>query len=86
MSFLITCPNCGSRPVHEFRFGAEERGGKQWGDHIDPISRYEMVYNRCNVAGPQKELWFHRDGCETWVSITRDTRRDIEIADVEKRK
>ena len=40
-----------------------------------------MLYDRRNIAGPQKELWFHRDGCETWVSVTRDTRRDIEITE-----
>ena len=81
MSFFITCPNCGPRSVHEFRFGSEEKENVNWDERIDRTRRYEIVHHRINIAGSQKELWFHRDGCETWVSILRDTVRDIEIAE-----
>ena len=80
MSFLITCPICGPRSVHEFRFGAEDRGPRPFGEEITPEALYAHVHERSNLAGPQKELWFHRDGCETWVSIWRDTRNDLEMS------
>ena len=80
MSFMITCPICGARSVHEFRYGAEDRGDRSFGDTITPAELYAHVHERSNVPGPQKELWFHRDGCETWVTIWRDTRNDLEVA------
>lgn len=79
MSFMITCPICGPRSVHEFRFGAEDRGQRPFGKKTTPEILYQHVHERSNAAGPQKELWFHRDGCETWVSILRDTKNDLEL-------
>jgi sarcosine oxidase subunit delta len=34
----------------------------------------EYVYLRRNVAGVQREWWYHRLGCETWFQAERDTR------------
>ena len=79
MSFMITCPNCGRRSIHEFRFGAEVRDGGPSADTIDPVRRYKETHERTSGAGPQKERWFHRDGCESWVTVWRDTRTDLEI-------
>jgi sarcosine oxidase subunit delta len=32
------------------------------------------LYFRRNVAGVQREWWYHRFGCETWFLAERDTR------------
>jgi len=32
------------------------------------------VYFRRNVAGVQREWWYHRSGCRTWFQAERDTR------------
>jgi sarcosine oxidase subunit delta len=32
------------------------------------------LYFRRNVAGVQREWWYHRLGCETWFQAERDTR------------
>jgi heterotetrameric sarcosine oxidase delta subunit len=34
----------------------------------------EYVYFRRNVAGVQREWWYHRFGCEVWFLAERDTR------------
>jgi sarcosine oxidase, subunit delta len=72
VSFSLQCPNCGSRPVAEFRFGGEyhprptgDVSDAEWAAHL---------YSRRNVDGPQEEWWFHRFGCREWFLARRDTR------------
>jgi sarcosine oxidase subunit delta len=79
MSFMITCPNCGRRDVHEFRFGSEVRDHMSIEAAVNKKERYELIHQRSNAAGPQEELWFHRDGCEAWFTVWRDTCNDLEI-------
>jgi heterotetrameric sarcosine oxidase delta subunit len=49
----------------------------------------EYVYFRRNVAGVQREWWYHRFGCEVWFQAERDTRTNdvllTEIVDVAAR-
>jgi sarcosine oxidase, subunit delta len=72
VSFLLTCPNCGVREVTDFGFGGEVS--------VRPSSRPDRrelnAYNyfRRNVAGIQREWWFHRSGCRVWFVAERDTR------------
>ena len=72
VSFLLTCPNCGVREVTDFGFGGEVS--------VRPPSRPDRrelnAYNyfRRNVAGIQREWWFHRAGCRAWFVAERDTR------------
>jgi heterotetrameric sarcosine oxidase delta subunit len=72
VSFLLTCPNCGVREVTDFGFGGEVS--------VRPASRPDRrelnTYNyfRRNVAGVQREWWFHRSGCRVWFVAERDTR------------
>jgi sarcosine oxidase delta subunit len=40
------------------------------------------VYFRSNVAGVQREWWYHRFGCEIWFLADRDTRTN-EVVRVE---
>lgn len=69
MSIRIPCPTCGDRPYTEFTYGGEFRPI----DAQDPDAEFGRVYLRDNVAGPQRERWFHAMGCRRWTTIVRDT-------------
>ena len=71
LAFLLTCPNCGPRDVHGFRFGGEvterpspDASGELWTGYF---------YLRANAAGPQREWWYHKFGCRRWFLAERDT-------------
>jgi heterotetrameric sarcosine oxidase delta subunit len=72
VSFVLSCPNCGHREVTDFQYGGEvvPRPGAR------PERRELAAYNyfRRNVAGVQREWWYHRAGCRTWFLAERDTR------------
>lgn len=72
MSFLLSCPNCGARPVDEFRYGGEIREAPARDPSPEVWRGY--LYERANVKGPQLEWWYHRLGCKRWFTATRDTR------------
>jgi sarcosine oxidase delta subunit len=59
MSFLLTCPNCGPRDVHEFRHGGQIVDAEAPGS---------------NLPEPQRERWYHRHGCRRWLVAERDVR------------
>lgn len=71
MSFLVRCPHCGDRSVYEFRFGGE----LQTRPSLDAPEEEWITYRfmRQNVAGTQREWWFHRSGCRQWLMAVRDT-------------
>ena len=71
MSFLLTCPNCGEREVTDFSFGGEVVPRPK----SKPSERELNAYNyfRRNVAGVQREWWYHRSGCREWFQAERDT-------------
>ncbi len=72
MSFLLSCPNCGEREVTDFSFGGEVVPRPS----TKPSERDLNTYNyfRRNVAGVQREWWYHRSGCRAWFQARRDTR------------
>jgi heterotetrameric sarcosine oxidase delta subunit len=72
MSFLLTCPHCGPRDVAEFHFQGEVTQRPSARPTLEELARY--VYVRQNVAGVQREWWYHRHGCEAWFLADRDTR------------
>ena len=72
MSFLVPCPNCGDRDVNEFACRGEVTTRPTGQPTLAELSRY--VYSRRNVAGPQREWWYHRRGCGQWFVAERDTR------------
>jgi len=72
MSFALICPNCGERPVAEFRWGGEQRASPA--TDLAPEAWSEQLYARRNLDGPQVEWWFHRFGCRCWFLAQRDTR------------
>ena len=72
MSFLLACPNCGPRDVNEFGCAGEvtTRPGSD-----APFREFtSYLYFRRNVAGVQREWWYHRLGCRAWFQAERDTR------------
>jgi heterotetrameric sarcosine oxidase delta subunit len=72
MSFVLTCPHCGPREVTDFAFG-----GEAWSRPASRPSFRELnAYNyfRRNVAGVQREWWYHQSGCREWFVAERDTR------------
>jgi heterotetrameric sarcosine oxidase delta subunit len=72
VSFVLVCPHCGPREVTDFAFGGEVReAAPETGDRRELFAH---AYFRRNVAGPQREWWFHRSGCRAWFQAERDTR------------
>ncbi len=75
----IDCPNCGRRPVDEFRFGGELRGFAA--SITDPVQRdVDYVWMYDNIEGITTERWFHAAGCRRWLTLRRDTITDKVIA------
>jgi heterotetrameric sarcosine oxidase delta subunit len=72
LSFLLPCPNCGPRDVNEFSTTGEVSVRPRSSPSLRELTSY--LYFRRNVAGVQREWWFHRDGCELWFQAERDTR------------
>jgi len=64
MSFLLPCPNCGPRDVHEFRYGGQI---------------LEQPPSGSNLPGPQQERWYHRYGCRRWLLAVRDVRTNLVV-------
>ncbi len=71
VSFLLTCPNCGVREVTDFGFGGEISPRPKSRPSFRELNSYN--YFRRNVAGVQREWWFHRSGCRAWFIAERDT-------------
>jgi len=71
MSFLLRCPNCGIREVTDFGYGGELSRRPTSRPSFRELNEY--VYLRRNVAGVQREWWFHRSGCRAWFIAERDT-------------
>jgi heterotetrameric sarcosine oxidase delta subunit len=74
VSFVLTCPMCGPREVTDFRFGGEAVARPQAGSRPSPRELNHYNYFRRNAAGVQREWWFHRSGCRSWLLAERDTR------------
>jgi heterotetrameric sarcosine oxidase delta subunit len=71
MSYLLTCPNCGVREVTDFGYGGETAARPKSRPNWRELNTYN--YFRSNVAGRQREWWFHRSGCRAWFIAERDT-------------
>jgi sarcosine oxidase subunit delta len=78
MSFLLPCPSCGPRPVEEFVCAGEVTTRPKQAPTLEELTAY--LYFRRNVAGVQREWWYHRLGCELWFQAERDTRTNDVLA------
>jgi heterotetrameric sarcosine oxidase delta subunit len=72
VSFLLPCPSCGPRPVEEFSCAGEVTKRPRQTPSLRELTSY--LYFRRNVAGVQREWWYHRLGCAIWFHAERDTR------------
>ena len=75
MSFLLECPNCGPRDVNEFGYQGEITSRPKESPEFRALTSY--LYFRRNVAGVQREWWYHRSGCRDWFIAERDTRTNV---------
>ena len=66
----IPCPLCGSRDRREFYYYGTT-------DYLDRPSDLEGLDNqlflRDNPAGQTRDLWYHENGCTSWLIVTRNT-------------
>ena len=72
MSFVLRCPNCGPREVTDFGYGGEVVSRPKARPDLHDLGAYNHF--RANVAGVQREWWYHRSGCREWFKAERDTR------------
>ena len=72
VSFVLTCPYCGTREVTDFAYGGEVSRRPRARPTLRELGAYN--YFRRNVAGVQREWWYHRSGCREWFVADRDTR------------
>jgi len=71
VSFLLTCPNCGRRPVDEFAYGGEVTARPTSSE--DERALFSYLYFRRNTAADQREWWYHSSGCREWFQAERNT-------------
>lgn len=70
---LIPCPHCGPRDESEFSYGGAARPLPALDGKTTTQDWHEALHLRKNSKGPISELWYHGDGCECWITVTRDT-------------
>ena len=81
MTFRLTCPVCGSRDVHEFTFGGQDRGPRPPQEGLDAEEHFRWVQFRMIPGGGarQREWWHHGQGCGVWFRTTRDPTTNREV-------
>lgn len=81
---IIHHPLLGPRDAQEFTYLGDaaliNRPDWQAEDAADQF--YEYLYQRNNIAGVTRELWFHEQGDRSWLVVTRNTLTH-EISNVE---
>ena len=68
---VITCPHCGPRNSEEFAYQGEII--PRPGPDSDPATWRRYLYTRVNLAGWQRERWFHVSGCRRFLDVERNT-------------
>lgn len=70
----IQCPYCGDRDLSEFVYHGDATRRPDPVKADAPRQLYETIYLRDNPAGHHQGLWYHANGCRSWLRVTRDTR------------
>jgi len=79
----LICPYCSDRDAGEFTQMGEDPGKRPDPGHDEAERLFvDYLYLRDNPAGPNKELWYHAQGCRQWLRVVRNTRTH-EIISVE---
>jgi sarcosine oxidase subunit delta len=76
VALKIDCPHCGPRPFTEFDYGGELVLPEDPAATLGAEEDLRRVFVRANVAGVQRERWFHAAGCRRWLTLERDTVRN----------
>jgi sarcosine oxidase subunit delta len=75
LTVIINHPLLGPRDASEFVYLGDasllNRPNQSDQDAADQF--YEYLYLRDNVAGEMKELWYHEQGDQSWLVVTRNT-------------
>lgn len=69
----LPCPLCGSRDRREFYYyGTTDYLDRP--DHTADIDALDAhLFLRENPAGRTRDLWYHEQGCGSWMVVTRNT-------------
>ena len=72
---IINHPHLGPRDAREFTIlgDASLINRPDWQADDADIAFYNYQYLRDNPAGLHRELWFHEQGDQSWLVVTRDT-------------
>ena len=71
----LPCPFCGARDLQEFVCRGEAGPARPDPQADNAQSLFvDYLYLRDNVAGPNKEHWYHAAGCRRWLLVERDLR------------
>ena len=72
---IINHPLLGPRDAFEFVYlgSAELLNRPNWESDSAEHDFYQYLYIRENICGDNKELWYHEQGDQSWLVITRNT-------------
>jgi len=70
---LLTCPFCGPRNSDEFIYRGVPRVRPRQAEQAQPQQWRRYLYLQGNVAGWQRERWFHLSGCRRFIEVERNT-------------
>jgi sarcosine oxidase, subunit delta len=74
---IIDCPFCGPRESTEFAYGGDASILRPADPETVPDAEWTAyLFWRKNPKGPHLEHWFHRDGCRSWLKVSRSTMTD----------
>ena len=73
---IINHPLLGPRDSEEFVYlGSTDLINRptNWEDEASADDFYQYQYIRENIAGDHQELWYHEQGDQSWLVVTRTT-------------
>lgn len=73
----LPCPHCGNRNADEFIYGGDTSRQRPVNPgKLSNQSWCEHIYTVPNVKGVANEFWWHKRGCNHWITLQRDSRND----------
>ena len=73
---IINHPLLGPRDSEEFVYlGSADliKRPTNWEKDVSGEEFYQYQYIRENIAGDHRELWYHEQGDQSWLVVTRNT-------------
>lgn len=69
----LTCPLCGPRDRREFYYYGAAAYLDRPAEGAPPEAWDDYLHLRDNPAGVTQDLWYHEQGCSSWLKVTRNT-------------